>query len=452
MSLLSAHCPVCGIKFNARSSSIGTLRRCQNCGHKFILQAPPVSIIGLVVLALFVVIIVVSVINSGGSRRPVVDRDLSTPGSTDAPPVPSLPTGKQLPAQSAPVELMSSSPATAAIATAATLPVQSPYPPENPGEDLKLAAGKKLEEIDPEYRVLKAYLPIAKIMVSNAHQGNDAAEQVKAEADLAKTLLRIDDLQRAMIKRDPTIASARLPLPANANLPSSDQVSSMLSQEPWLSGLDQIPATVIDKGVMKYVPYRSFRSGDFELNVYGNPDSPAAIEIGVYPPSASDATAKEKCLRFISRVLGPGREATCSNLNRTKDSIVHGDLTYEVTPTTDEDAFGAWWVSVYSVKDLDAARASADELRTIAVPRVIVATPPPPAPKASAFASSAATTPAEAHEANDWSPSDMARSRATAGGGGSVYVRGYTRKDGTYVHSYTRSAPGSGSHGGGGRR
>jgi len=31
-------------------------------------------------------------------------------------------------------------------------------------------------------------------------------------------------------------------------------------------------------------------------------------------------------------------------------------------------------------------------------------------------------------------------------GGGTVHVRGYTRKDGTYVHSYTRSAPGSKSY------
>ena len=31
-------------------------------------------------------------------------------------------------------------------------------------------------------------------------------------------------------------------------------------------------------------------------------------------------------------------------------------------------------------------------------------------------------------------------------GGGTVHVRGYVRKDGTYVHSYTRSAPGSKSY------
>jgi hypothetical protein len=35
---------------------------------------------------------------------------------------------------------------------------------------------------------------------------------------------------------------------------------------------------------------------------------------------------------------------------------------------------------------------------------------------------------------------------ASSFGGGSVYVHGYTRKDGTYVQSYNRSAPGGGRH------
>jgi hypothetical protein len=37
---------------------------------------------------------------------------------------------------------------------------------------------------------------------------------------------------------------------------------------------------------------------------------------------------------------------------------------------------------------------------------------------------------------------------SSSSGGGSVDVHGYYRKDGTYVHSYTRAAPGTGSHSG----
>ncbi len=31
-------CPRCGVKINLRSSSIGTVKRCQNCGEKFIVK------------------------------------------------------------------------------------------------------------------------------------------------------------------------------------------------------------------------------------------------------------------------------------------------------------------------------------------------------------------------------------------------------------------------------
>ena len=43
-------------------------------------------------------------------------------------------------------------------------------------------------------------------------------------------------------------------------------------------------------------------------------------------------------------------------------------------------------------------------------------------------------------------------SSASPSGGGSVHVRGYYRRDGTYVRPHTRSRPGSGPRSGGSRR
>src|SRR4030095_5272980 len=42
-------------------------------------------------------------------------------------------------------------------------------------------------------------------------------------------------------------------------------------------------------------------------------------------------------------------------------------LTFEVTPETAEDAYGGWWISVYSPKLLDEARATEEELRKLSV-------------------------------------------------------------------------------------
>jgi hypothetical protein len=78
-----------------------------------------------------------------------------------------------------------------------------------------------------------------------------------------------------------------------------------LTAQGWAHDFHQIPATVIDTGVMKNVPYQSFRCGsDYEVNVYGDPDAPAAIEIGVYRELLKDQKAKENCVAFIAAVLG----------------------------------------------------------------------------------------------------------------------------------------------------
>ena len=51
-------------------------------------------------------------------------------------------------------------------------------------------------------------------------------------------------------------------------LPSWRPIIFQLSKQPWSHDLQQIPATVIDKGILKNVPYISFRCGDdYECNV-----------------------------------------------------------------------------------------------------------------------------------------------------------------------------------------
>lgn len=226
------------------------------------------------------------------------------------------------------------------------------------------------------------------------------------------------------------------------------QVAALI---PHLAGLVQIPATVIDKGVLRNVPYKSYRAGDYELNIYGDPDQPAGIEIGVYRDLLTDKKAKQNCVEFITSVLPASEDQKfLGSLNLAKDMVVHGDLTIEVTPPTDEDAYGGWWVSAYRLGVLDQARASEVELAQISVPRKEVqanpantsewamadlklARPSAPLPQPPVQYEPAPQPPVQYQPV----PVDphYAPSKSS---GGSVYVRGYTRKDGTYVHSYTR--------------
>jgi hypothetical protein len=236
------------------------------------------------------------------------------------------------------------------------------------------------------------------------------------------------------------------PLPVTANrpdqLPAWSAIIVPLSKLGWAKDLAQIPATVIDVGVMRNVPYVSFRcSGDYEINIYGDLDSPVCIEAGIYRSLLSSNVAKQNCIDLLkNQVLqNPLDRTILSGLDLAGDVATHGKLTLEITPPTAADAYGGWWAAVYFADAVEAIRAKDSELAAITAPR----TPTKQEPVIED------TTPA-------WSNDDLARARAanpssggsspapanTGGGpssGSRVYVRGYTRKDGTYVRAHTRS-------------
>ena len=276
-----------------------------------------------------------------------------------------------------------------------------------------------------------------------AQREHDA--QVKAEADAANRVLAARDL---LVRQQKDAALAKLAAVAKqypgtraakeaqewldemdrqqrSRLADAARCLEVADSKPYLAGLVQIPATVIDKGVLRNVPYKSYRAGDYEVNVYGDPDQPAGVEIGVYRNLVKSQAAKVNCTDFIASVLAdPQDKALLGALKMTKDTVMRDGLTVEVTPETADDSYGGWWVSAYRVSSLDQARASDAELNQIAVQRKEVQTNPA--------------------NAGEWTAPDLQFARpapATVQSQPSsdrVYVRGYTRKDGTYVHSYTR--------------
>ncbi len=297
-----------------------------------------------------------------------------------------------------------------------------------------------------------------------------AGHELKAEdvveltngAKLNGTILQEDDrrillkitygtvgFNRSQIKSITKVADPQ-PLPPVAakpdQLPSWSTIVTPLSKLPWARDLIQIPATVIDVGVMKNVPYISFRcSRDYEINIYGDLDSPVCIEVGIYRTLLDDPTAKQNCIELLkNHVLQNVLDRTIiSSLDRTGDVATHGKMTIEITPPTAADAYGGWWVAVYFADAVDAIRAKDTDLAAITVPR----------------SSTAASSPTKTDDSGlEWSADDLSRSRSTgtslsttnsnsvvssgvssgASSGGRVYVRGYTRKNGTYVHSYSR--------------
>jgi hypothetical protein len=223
-----------------------------------------------------------------------------------------------------------------------------------------------------------------------------------------------------------------------SRLPNYAAILVRLADKEWATDLRQIPANVIDNGVMRFVPYKSHRvGGDYEMNVYGDPGNPAGFEIGIRGKLLDDEQAKKNCVEYIASLLSDSDDkAAVRQLKLDKDLVVRDNVTFEITPSTADDAYGGWWVSVYSESQLDKVRASDKELKAITVSKTAVVETEP--------AESTLSTAANFDDRlSGWSSSDLAYARPSKSKshGGDVYVRGYDRKDGTYVHSYTRSAP-----------
>src|SRR5262249_28170876 len=180
-------------------------------------------------------------------------------------------------------------------------------------------------------------------------------------ADYGTVSVPHSSVQRIEVETDkhPTTLSTNK-LSIEPRFPEWRAVVAKLTTQSWARKLQQIPATVITNGVLRNVPYISFRcSVDYELNIYGDLDNPAGIEIGIYRGLLSQKSAQDQAIRFFASVLlkQTDREAV-QKLNREKDEQVLDGLTLEITPATAPDAYGGWWVSAYYGEALDDARVS----------------------------------------------------------------------------------------------
>jgi hypothetical protein len=176
-----------------------------------------------------------------------------------------------------------------------------------------------------------------------------------------------ESIIRSIIRKTSIDRINRAEMSGTNRLPDSKGLILFLSEQPWASNLKQIPATVVDKGIVRNVPYISFRCGeDYEVNIYGDLDHPAAIEAGVYRKLLEDGSAKSNCVAFVSALLGRGPDkAIVQSLDAEKDLKTFDGLTFEITPPTADDAYLGWWITVYSEQKLNLARASDAELRQI---------------------------------------------------------------------------------------
>jgi hypothetical protein len=192
---------------------------------------------------------------------------------------------------------------------------------------------------------------------------------------------------------------------------------SLVNMKPSLPDISPIAATVIDRGIFKSVPYLSHRFDDLEFNIYGDPDAPAALEIGIYNRAPAQ-DVRRLCLAAISDLLNdPADRDVLHKMNLDRSKTARGTLTFEITPSDADDAYGGWWISIYDTKLVELQRATDKELATITTDR----TPSAPTPVSK--------------DKLRWNERELRMSRPTVPGATQdrVFLRGIHRKNGAYV-------------------
>lgn len=144
------------------------------------------------------------------------------------------------------------------------------------------------------------------------------------------------------------------------DLRTNDQIRSVL----------EIPATMIDNGVFKNVPYKSFRvNNDIELNIYGDPADPAGIEMGIYGWKKNNAKLRRTLRGYLAGFLTTREEiAALYSLDLNGGTAQAGNITLEITPANAPDAYGAWWISLFNPASLAEVRLSDAEYAKITCP------------------------------------------------------------------------------------
>jgi hypothetical protein len=123
---------------------------------------------------------------------------------------------------------------------------------------------------------------------------------------------------------------------------------------------EQIPPTTIDNGLLRNIPYLSFRANEkWEMNVYGKPDKPVAIEFGFYGASGPDKEARRTFREFFAGHLHSKEQiAALYSLAPDKREARAGKLAFRLIRPGDPDSYGGTWIVVYRPDLIDRARLS----------------------------------------------------------------------------------------------
>ena len=176
-------------------------------------------------------------------------------------------------------------------------------------------------------------------------------ETANGEARLPKEYIRrIDDA--------PNGNAVFMDIAGKDGLPSWRSIVHDLRTHDGIRSFEQIPPTAIDNGILRNIPYLSFRANrDWELNVYGDPENPVAIEFGIYGAHGPDSRARQTFREFIAGHLHDRKQIhALYSLSPEKQNTRAGKLSFRLILPQDPDGFGGTWIVVYRHDGIERAR------------------------------------------------------------------------------------------------
>jgi len=154
-------------------------------------------------------------------------------------------------------------------------------------------------------------------------------------------------------------------------LPPWRMVVQDLRSDDNIRSFREIPATRIDTGYLRGIPYLSFRINErVEMNVYGDSENPVCLEFGVYERDPEQIARFTRIAReYIAGILRTRQEvAALYSLPDSGGERRVGKFLFKVLPPSAPDAFGGWWLSIYKPGKLESARVSAADYAQVTVP------------------------------------------------------------------------------------
>jgi len=202
----------------------------------------------------------------------------------------------------------------------------------------------------PDSVVLKDGRTIRGLIIKNSVDSIHMQEEFGEKTFPKSEIVRVLD--------QPDTAAYFAELISRGTLPSWRVMANDLRTHDQIKSVVEIPATTVSVGKFRNVPYLSFLvNTDIELNIYGDPNHPAGVELGIYGGRKNNVKLQKTLRAYFAGFLGSREEvAALYKIGLKEGKSTAGTLVFEIAPPSAADSEGAWWVALYNPKVLETVR------------------------------------------------------------------------------------------------